>query len=211
MIRHIFFLFFVSLFFVCTSYAQKQSDSIRSYGMGFCDSIKEISKDYYDSHQRKLSIIDTTDMPTKKGNRFAVKFGNDSLVFKDMAYETDSGYMLYNAIRGIDKKREWILVQTEDEISPTYYLIDQKNLKIDTLVNYPYIVDDKLIYMEAIHTDGSHRLEVRQIKKDKTSLIFQDFFGRCEYHPDNFSISQQNELMYKTFDGKYWLVKIPLF
>ena len=133
------------------------------------------------------------------------------MVFKDKAYETDNGYMSYNAVRGIDKKRNWVLVQTEDEISPTYYLIDQKNLRVDTLVNYPYIVDDKLICMEAIHTDGSHRLEVRQIKKDTTSLIFQDFFGKCEYRPDNFSISKQNELMYKTFDGKYWIVRGPLF
>ena len=192
--------------------AKAQSHTaVRSFGPGFCDSIREISKEYYESQQTKLSIIDTMGILPKKGNRFYVKFGKDSLIFGDKSYETDSGFMLYNAIVGIDKNRGWVLVLSEDEISPTYYLIDQKNQKIDTLAGYPYLIDDKLIFMEAIHTDGGHRIEVRQIKRGQTSLIFQDFFGRCKDSPDNFSISKRNELMYKTYDDKYWIVNGPLF
>jgi len=203
--------------FIDGSNAQKQNNSPRNFGPGFCDSIQEISKEYLDSHQRKLSIIDTANIPPKKGNRVYVKFGKDSLVFKDKSYEADSGFMLYNAIIGIDKKWDWVLIESSDEVANKYFLIDQKNVCIDTLVGYPYILGDKLVTVRDICNDcGPTPIETWKIEKNgKLTLLFEDYFQDCSQgiiDSKRYFISIQNEFMYKTiWDDKYWLIKGALF
>lgn len=207
MIKQAFFLIFLTLISIGPVSAQKTASAVRSYGLGFCDSIVEISKEYYDSHQRKLAIIDTADIPPKIGGYSAVKFGHDSIVFND----EDSDGIYVSSIVGIDGGHRWVLVKTSDEIKDYFYLIDQARLWIDTLIGYPYLYRDKMLCVEGVHTDMPGYVELWQINKGKTKLIFKDYFSRCDKGlPQSFALSFKNEFMFYGW-GKYWLVKGALF
>jgi hypothetical protein len=108
------------------------------------------------------------------------------------------------------------LIESNDEIANRYFLIDQKNICVDTLVGYPYILGDKLVTVRDICSDcGNTPIEIWKIQKNgKLTLLFKDYFQDCSRGIDSkrYFISIQNELIYETYsDQRHWLIKGVLF
>lgn len=150
-----FFLLSVLIIYATALSAQKR---FKSFGPNFCDSIKEISEAYYDLHQIKSNVLDTSNIPPKKGSSILIALGKDSLKFEDLE-DADQGISISEVV-GLDKKRQWVLVKSMDEIKDYYYFIDQKKGIVDTLIGYPYLYGDKLICIEGSHTDMPAYVEV---------------------------------------------------
>ena len=146
-----------------------------------------------------------------------VPFGKKQLYFTD---DSATNIFLY-AIVGIDKAKGWVLVKESDPQVSHYYLIDQKMHSIDTLIGYPYFLNDKVICIENEQTDGSGPIEVYQILKGRFSLIAKGKLGLCAERIKSYSffLNEKNELMSDSpvygedqiVDQSYWCIKIPLF
>ena len=200
----LYFLFSI----LSSSLAQEQTPVVKSFGSDFCDSIVQVSKSFYDKHRVKLTTIDTNGLPVKLNNRTVVRFGKDSLVFLDSS--PDDQYIYVSDIVGRDKKKGLVLVRVADEIMNHYYLIDQKNHTIDTFVGFPYQYKNIIIAIEDVHTDYDCQILVWHFDGKEKQLLFSDQLSRCHLMPDQFTISDHNELMFVSLD-LYWIIKGSLF
>lgn len=175
------------------------------------DHFIEIKKKNFQFRNEKFINLDTAQTFQKTENKISLSFHNINLVFKDDLNEEN--YQEYNYI-GKFKSSELYLISQTDNHKTIYYLINSITSKIDTLVGFPVIYNDKLYSIEDRYTDSQNIIQCYNFKNgtvkllDEFSLISQNkrintekyyFKNNYLYFEDNFEVNP-----------KYFKIKISL-
>ena len=104
----------------------------------------------------------------KKNGTIKVPIGNSVTEFHDSTnIDNPKDY----SVVGQNEKNKWVLIKGEDELQDYYYIVNQKENKIDTLVGNPMIFGNKLICQEGSYTDGTDFIELWDSTNGKLKLI----------------------------------------
>lgn len=103
----------------------------------------------------------------KKNGTIKVPIGNSIIEFHDSTNIDNP--IDYNVI-GQNEKYKWILIKREDALQDYYYIVNQNQNKIDTLVGNPMIFGDKLLCQEGSYTDGTDFIELWDTTDGKLKL-----------------------------------------
>ena len=87
---------------------------------------------------------------------------NTSIVFKD---STNSEVFSYT-ILGENKNRNWFSIIAQDPMQNYYYLYNNKNNKLDTLIGEPKIFNNKILSIEAEYTDYPEIIQIWSIQNN---------------------------------------------
>jgi hypothetical protein len=180
-----------------------------------CDSIVAIDSLYYYKHQLPYTIIDTTNLPKKVGHEIVVAFGDSVLRFEDekiIDQEHGDWYNCPYSIIGMDRKRNWVLVEKTCLVEITHYLINSTSKTIDTLKGDVFIFGNKMINFDNEYLGAPWNIDLREIIGK--NFVLKRKIGnkvKCDFFPSGITISDRNELMLIGFKReKFYYYKIKL-
>jgi hypothetical protein len=104
----------------------------------------------------------------KKNGTIKVPIGNSVTEFHD---STNIDNPKEYSVVGQNERNKWVLIKGENELQDYYYIVNQKENKIDTLVGNPMIFGNKLLCQEGSYTDGTDFIELWDSTNGKLKLI----------------------------------------
>jgi hypothetical protein len=150
------------------------------------------SIEFYNNYQA-YSGFDTITTFKKENGFIKVHIQDSMFCFEDDL--SDEYFFEYNII---GQKDDWILILGQDYHTDQYYLINQATSKIDTLVGFPQIYENKLLCLEGDQTDGTKYIEVWEVNNNVAILISKvdlkkyELFGINEIYLKNKTVYMRN-------------------
>ena len=158
----------------------------------------------YFSNKTNFTTINEPSNITKVNGIIKVQIENNKpFVFED---DTISDNYTEYFIKGEDKRKNWFLVEEQGDNIDTYYIINKKYNKIDTLVGNPMIFGDRLICLEGNYTGGTDYIQIYDIRNDTLALV-KEFSLRQFLLTEEIYI-KMDFLYVKDVNNKYYKVKL---
>lgn len=160
--KNLVFLIFVFLIISCSSNKEKTTFN--------CDNL--ILSDSLSFYKNKIEFENFDSICVIKKIKGKIVIPN-TIVFKD---SSNSDVFSYRVL-GENKNRNWFSIVGSDPIQNYYYLYDNKNDKLDTLIGEPKIFYNKILSIESPYTDYPEIIQIwniqnnGEIKKDKQFSI----------------------------------------
>lgn len=146
------FLIFGFLILSCSSNKEKTTFN--------CENLK--LTDSISFYKNKIEFENFDSICVLKKIKGKIVIPNTSIVFKD---STNSEVFSY-AILGENKNRNWFSIIAQDPMQNYYYLYNNKNNKLDTLIGEPKIFNNKILSIEAEYTDYPEIIQIWNIQNN---------------------------------------------
>lgn len=147
------FLFFGFLIISCNS--NKNETTFNCENLKLTDSIS-----FYKNKIEFENFDSICDLKKVNGE---IIIPNTNIVFKD---SLDPEIFHYSVL-GINKKRNWFSIIAQDPLQNYYYLYNNTNNKLDTLIGEPKIFGNKILSIEEQYTDYQEIIQVWDILKNR--------------------------------------------
>lgn len=186
-----------------SSVAQRVFRSVNSKSI--CGRLNPSDSQEYYSNKINYTVIDTNNITINKVNGvIKVPFKDSVLKYSDDT--TDENFFQYK-IAGQDDVKKWVLIRGEDYNQDYYYLVDQKNNKIDILVGYPMIFGDEILCQEGAYTDSPNFIEVWKSVNGGLKLISKFSLNECKIYAIDDLYLKGETLFLKTESNGYLKLK----
>ena len=169
------------------------------------DTIVAIDSLEFYSNQIKFDTIWEKSNVIKNNGVIKVPLNNKIVEFKD---NTNVEYFFEYSVIGEKNRGKWLLIKGENYNKDYYYIINQKFNKIDTLIGFPVIFNNKIVCVEGVYTDWSEYIEIWNIKNNDIKLYKKFSLKRMFDIYLNEIYLKKNVLYVKDIKSKYYKINI---
>jgi len=146
------FLIFSYLIISCTSNKDKTTF--------LCENLK--LTDSISFYKNKIDFETFDSICDLKKVNCEITIPNTNIIFKD---DIDKEILEYKVL-GENKNRNWFSIIAQDPMQNYYYLYNNKNNKLDTLIGEPKIFNNKILSIEEQYTDYPEIIQVWHIQRN---------------------------------------------
>lgn len=178
-------IFLIFVFFILSCTSNKNETTFNCENLKLTDSIN-----FYKNKFEFETFDSICDLKKINGE---IIIPNTNIIFKD---SLDSEIFHYSVL-GKNKKRNWFSIIAQDPLQNFYYLYNNNNNKLDTLIGEPKIFGNKILCIEDAYTDYPEIIQVWEIQKNGNIKKGKEFSIKHCIH--NLSINHGYIKDYKLF------------